>query len=74
MKAAALEAVRVAKARDVDGLFKVGDKVDKACEACHLEYWYPGDRDAVLKDQDSTVTYDPPKRSSPGSAGVSKKK
>jgi hypothetical protein len=55
LKNAALEAVRVA-------LFKVGDRVDKACEACHLEYWYPGDRDAVLKDLNSTVTYDPPKR------------
>ena len=65
LKAAALEAVQVAKARDFDGLFKVGDKVDKACEACHLEYWYPGDREAVLKDQNSKVTYDPPRKKSP---------
>ena len=72
LKAAALEAVQVAKARDLDGLFKVGDKVDKACEACHLEYWYPGDREAVLNDQNSKVTYDPPKPSSSGAA--SKKK
>jgi hypothetical protein len=72
LKAAALEAVQVAKARDLEGLFKVGDKVDKACEACHLEYWYPGDREAVLKDQNSKVTYDPPKPSSSGAA--SKKK
>ena len=72
LKAAALEAVQVAKARDFDGLFKVGDKVDKACEACHLEYWYPGDREAVLKDQNSKVTYDAPKPSSSGAA--SKKK
>ena len=72
LKAAALEAVQVAKARDLDGLFKVGDKVDKACEACHLEYWYPGDREAVLKDQNSKVTYDPPKPSSSGA--TSKKK
>jgi hypothetical protein len=72
LKAAALEAVQVAKARDLDGLFKVGDKVDKACESCHLEYWYPGDREAVLKDQNSKVTYDPPKPSSSGAA--SKKK
>ena len=42
LKVAALEAVRVAKARDLDGLFKVGDKVDKACEACHLEYLVSG--------------------------------
>jgi hypothetical protein len=64
LKTAALEAVRVAKARDFDGLFKVGDRIDKACEACHLEYWYPGDRGAVLEDRNSTVTYDP--RPSPG--------
>jgi hypothetical protein len=72
LKTAALEAVRVAKAHDFDGLFKVGDKVDKACESCHLEYWYPGDRAAVLKDQHSTVTFDPP--SSPGSGGPGAKK
>jgi hypothetical protein len=65
LRTAALEAVMVAKARDVDGLFKVGDRVDKACEACHLEYWYPGDRQAVLKDQNSTVTDDPPRKPSP---------
>ena len=62
LKTAALEAVKVAKARDFDGLFKAGDRVDKACEACHLEYWYPGDREAVLKDQNSKVTYDTPKK------------
>jgi hypothetical protein len=62
LKTAALEAVQVAKARDLEGLFKAGDTVDKACEACHLEYWYPGDREAVLKDQNSRVTYDPPKK------------
>ena len=73
LKAAALEAVRVAKAHDLDGLYKVGDKVDKECEACHLEYWYPGDREAVLKDQNSKVTYDPPPPS-PSSGGPGKKK
>jgi ABC-type transport system substrate-binding protein len=62
LKAAGLEAVRIAKARDLEGLFKAGDVVDKACEACHLEYWYPGDREAVTKDQNSKVTYDPPKK------------
>lgn len=72
LKAAALDAVQVAKARDFDGLFKVGDRVDKACEACHLEYWYPGDRDAVLKDQNSRITYDPPP--SRGLPGAGKKK
>ena len=73
LKTAALEAVRVARARDFNGLFKVGDRVDKACEACHLEYWYPGDREAVLKDQNSKVTYDPPSPS-PSSGAPNKKK
>lgn len=72
LKAAALEAVRVAKAHDLEGLFKVGDRVDKACEACHLEYWYPGDREAVLKDQNSKVTFDPPSSSSAGAPGKKK--
>jgi hypothetical protein len=62
LKAAALESVKIAKARDVEALFKVGSDIDRACEQCHLEYWYPGDRAAVLKDQNSKVTFDPPKK------------
>jgi hypothetical protein len=62
LRAAALESVKIAKARDVDALLKVGSDIDKACEQCHLEYWYPGDRAAVLKDRDSKVTFDPPKK------------
>jgi hypothetical protein len=72
LKAAALEAVKVAKSHDLEGLFKVGDRVDKACEACHLEYWYPGDREAVLQDQNSKVTYDAPSSPSSGAAGRKK--
>jgi hypothetical protein len=62
LKIAALDAVRIAKTRNIDALFKAGDAVDQACEACHLEYWYPDDRAAVLKQQNSTVTYDPPRK------------
>ena len=54
--------MRIAKARDIEALFKAGDVVDQACEACQLEYWYPGDREAVLKQQKSKVTFDPPKK------------
>jgi len=56
----ALKSLKIAKARDVDALFRVGSDIDKACENCHLEYWYPGDREAVLKDQNSGVTISPP--------------
>lgn len=62
LRAASLEAVKVARARDFEGLFKVGSDIDRACENCHLEYWYPGDRKAVLEDQNKKVTYDPPKK------------
>ena len=65
LKAAALDAVKIARARDVEGLFKAGSDIDRACENCHLEYWYPGDKPAVLRDQNSKVTFDPPKKGDP---------
>ena len=37
----AIKAWGVANARDVNGIVDVGDAIDKACESCHLEYWYP---------------------------------
>jgi hypothetical protein len=62
LRAAALESLKIIKSRDAEGLFTAGDKIDKACEACHLEYWYPGDKKAVLESQRNTVTYDKPKK------------
>ena len=37
----AIKAWQIANARDVNGIVEVGDALDKACESCHLEYWYP---------------------------------
>jgi hypothetical protein len=62
LRDASLESLKIAKARDVNGLFDAGSKIDAACESCHLEYWYPGDKKAVLADQQKRVTYDPPKK------------
>jgi cytochrome c556 len=50
MRNAVLEVLEIVKKRDADQLFEAGEDVDKACEACHLEYWYPGDRKAVESD------------------------
>jgi cytochrome c556 len=50
LRNAALEILEVAKKKDVNELFEAGEDLDKACEACHLEYWYPGDRKAVEDD------------------------
>lgn len=37
----AVQALKAADARSVEGLFDAGDKIDQACETCHLKYWYP---------------------------------
>ena len=39
----ALEALDVARRKDVTELWDVGENLDKACEACHRSYWYPGE-------------------------------
>ena len=28
-------------AKNTDGVLAAGDQIDKACEACHMQYWYP---------------------------------
>ena len=45
-----LEVIEIVKRKDIDELFAAGEDLDKACEGCHLEYWYPGDRKAVEED------------------------
>ena len=37
-------ALQAADARDVEKLFASGDEIDRACENCHVKYWYPNDR------------------------------
>lgn len=39
--AQAMETIRVIDAKDVEGLSDVGGAIDAACEACHLQFWYP---------------------------------
>jgi len=39
----ALEAIDVVKRKDVNELWDVSENLDKACEACHRSYWYPGE-------------------------------
>ena len=52
----ALQALATVKAKNTDALFEVGGNLDKACENCHLEYWYPGDKKAVLEDEQKRAT------------------
>ena len=39
----ALEALDVVKRRDLAELWDLGENLDRACEACHRSYWYPGE-------------------------------
>ena len=44
LRVASLNALKMVKARNPEGILDAGTAIDKACESCHLEYWYPGDR------------------------------
>jgi hypothetical protein len=53
----AVKVLEIVKARDADRLFAAGTDLDRACENCHLDYWYPGDRAAVERDRNSRATF-----------------
>ena len=38
---AAAEALKAIDAKNTQGLLDSGEKIDTACENCHLKYWYP---------------------------------
>ena len=40
-------AVKAATDKNVQELWNIGEPIDQACESCHLEFWYPGDKPLV---------------------------
>jgi hypothetical protein len=42
----AIKALDIVRKKDAEALFNIGEDIDEACEACHLEYWYPNDKTA----------------------------
>jgi hypothetical protein len=38
--------MKAVEAKDKDALLIGLDAIDKACESCHLRYWYPKDKRA----------------------------
>ena len=46
LQEAATRALKAIDARDKAALFTQLEQVDKACESCHLHYWYPNDKRA----------------------------
>jgi hypothetical protein len=49
-----LEVIEIVNKRNVKELWDAGDNLDQACESCHLQYWYPGDK-ALLEKIDADI-------------------
>jgi cytochrome c556 len=41
---AGLQALAAIDAHNAEGLMDAGGRIDAACEACHVTYWYPNER------------------------------
>jgi hypothetical protein len=53
---AASGAMRAVDAKDTRALLRSIDLIDKACENCHLHYWYPNDKRAQQAAKEDGVT------------------
>ena len=62
LRQAALDALPAIRSHDAARLFDIGDKVDNACESCHLEYWYPGDKPLVLENRQKVASFNTPRK------------
>ena len=41
---AATEVLAAVDARDAEKVFEVGEHIERACENCHTQYWYPNEK------------------------------
>jgi cytochrome c556 len=49
-----LEVLEIVKAKKTDELWEASYNLDQACESCHIQYWYPGDK-ALLEKVDKRL-------------------
>ena len=49
-----LEVLEIVKKKEVNELWEAGGNLDRACEGCHIQYWYPGDA-ALLEKLDRQI-------------------
>ncbi len=61
MRDEAVKVLAIVDAKDTAKLFAAGSDLDAVCETCHLEYFYPGDRKAVIDEMKKKATTTPPK-------------
>lgn len=53
---AARVAMQAVDAKDKAALLQAIDRIDKACESCHLRYWYPNDKRAREAAKEDGIT------------------
>jgi hypothetical protein len=41
---AGLAALQAIDAKDAQKVFEVGEQIERACEGCHSQYWYPNEK------------------------------
>ena len=56
LRDAAAVAMKAVDAKDKDALSRSLDGIDKACESCHLHYWYPHDKRAQEAAKEAGLT------------------
>jgi len=44
-----LQVLEIVKRKDAKELSEAGEILDQACESCHLEYWYPAEKDLMKR-------------------------
>jgi len=49
-----LEILEIVKKKNAEEMWEAGDNLDQACESCHIQYWYPGDK-ALLEKVDRSL-------------------
>jgi hypothetical protein len=52
----ALPALKAIDVKDADALLTAGAGIDKACESCHLKYWYPDPAQAAAAQQSGAAS------------------
>jgi hypothetical protein len=50
------ETMGIVNAKNVQGLFEIGEKIDKVCENCHLDFWYPNEAAAAAAKESGAAT------------------
>ena len=60
MRTEAIEVREIVAARNTQALFQAGSDIDRACENCHIAFWYPNERTLVEKNRNSGVFKEAP--------------